>query len=145
MNRKDFLVAIGYTCCGAAMAGLFSGCNTPVHLVQNTQTGNKITIRKSEFTELKKNGNHIREYILVKTDKLQFPICLFRHSEEVYTALLMQCTHRGCELKPEGNFLVCPCHGSEFNNEGIVQNPPAEQNLQTFKTTSDNENIYIQL
>jgi cytochrome b6-f complex iron-sulfur subunit len=66
-------------------------------------------------------------------------------NEDDYSALLLQCTHKGCELQPQGNFLICPCHGSEFTNKGVVQNPPAEQNLKTFKTSTDNENIYIYL
>ena len=57
----------------------------------------------------------------------------------------MQCTHKGCELQAQGDFLICPCHGSEFTNQGVVQNPPAEQDLQTFKISIDNENIYIYL
>ena len=57
----------------------------------------------------------------------------------------MECTHRSCELETEGNYLMCPCHGSEFTNKGIVQNPPAEHNLKTFNLKIDNENIYIQL
>jgi len=65
--------------------------------------------------------------------------------QENYSALLMQCTHKGCELKPQGNYLACPCHGSEFDNKGVVQNPPAEQNLQNFQTKADDKNVYINL
>jgi cytochrome b6-f complex iron-sulfur subunit len=57
----------------------------------------------------------------------------------------LECTHKGCELIPQGDYLVCPCHGSEFSNNGQVLNPPAEDNLKTFITESDNENIYILL
>jgi Rieske Fe-S protein len=60
-----------------------------------------------------------------------------------YSALLTECTHKGCEVKPQGDFLVCPCHGSEFSKTGEVQNPPAENPLKRFKTNSDEKNIYI--
>jgi Rieske Fe-S protein len=57
----------------------------------------------------------------------------------------MECTHKGCELQPHGSYLSCPCHGSEFNNKGAVQNPPAEHSLKTFNVITDNENIYVSI
>ena len=86
-----------------------------------------------------------RKYVLLKSDKFNFPICIFKIGEDTYSALLMECTHNGCELQPQGDNLLCPCHGSEFSNKGVVQNPPAEENLKTFTIKTDNENIYIQL
>jgi cytochrome b6-f complex iron-sulfur subunit len=83
--------------------------------------------------------------VLIRNERFNFPICVYKLDENNYTALLMECTHRSCELQPQGTYLICPCHGSEFNNKGVVQNPPAEQNLRTFKITTDNEHIYIQL
>jgi cytochrome b6-f complex iron-sulfur subunit len=41
--------------------------------------------------------------------------------------------------------MVCPCHAAEFNSKGEVTTGPAEINLKSFFTTTDNENIYIQL
>ena len=86
-----------------------------------------------------------RSYVLVRTDKLEYPICIYKINETDYCSLFMKCTHSGCELNPQSSYLVCPCHGSEFSSRGVVQNPPAEQNLKTFETTTDNENVYVQL
>lgn len=84
-----------------------------------------------------------RKYVLLKSEKFDFPICVFKLSEENYSALLMECTHKGCELHNQGEFLVCPCHGSEFSNKGVVQNPPADQNLKTFSVKTDIDHIYV--
>ena len=86
-----------------------------------------------------------REYIIVRNDKLEFPIYLYRFSETEYSALLMKCTHQGNELNASGDHLHCSAHGSEFNNKGIVAQGPAEKNLRAFKVTVDNQKIFIDL
>lgn len=146
MQRKDFIK----TCCiacvsGTAIASLLQSCGSTNYFALTSFANNQVTIKKTEFVKAGRGKSRLRKYVLVKTDKLSFPVCVYRINEENYSALLMECTHKGCELQPNGNYLVCPCHGSEFTNDGIVQNPPAEENLKTFKTTTDNDNIYIQL
>jgi len=146
MDRRGFIKTCGFACAGGtALALLLQSCASANYFALNTLENNLITIKKSEFIKVDTVRQIQRKYVLVKIDGLSFPICVFKISEGVYSALFMQCTHRGCELQPGGDYLICPCHGSEFTNRGIVQNPPAEENLKTFKTTTDNDNIYIQL
>jgi len=150
MHRKDFIKSCGVLCLGgSALATFLQSCGTTSYIAQSVLADNKLVVKKSEFTEINpgKPGEKTteRKYILVKTEKLEFPVCIYKQNENEYTALYMECTHRGCELKPNAGYLVCPCHGSEFSNKGIVQNPPAENNLKQFQITADNENIYILL
>ena len=146
MDRKEFIKTCGFACMGGAvLTALLQSCASTNYFALTTFENNRITIKKTEFVKVEKNKTVERKYVLIKTDKYNFPIGIYKTSENNYSALLMQCTHKGCELNPHGNYLICPCHGSEFTNKGIVQNPPAEQNLQTFKTSSDIENIYIHL
>jgi len=146
MHRKDFIKTCGMVCFGGITIGsLIQSCGTTSHVAQSVLTNNRLAVKKSEFIEIKNEEKIERKYILVKTEKLEFPVCVYRENENEYTALYMQCTHRGCELQPNAGFIVCPCHGSEFSNKGVVQNPPAENNLKQFQITTDNENIYIQL
>ena len=146
MERREFIKTCGFACLGGVtLSMLLQDCVSSNYFAQNTFENNRIIIKKSEFIEVEKEKQVQRKYVLVKTDKLSFPICLYKLAEEKYSALFMECTHRGCELQPGGDYLTCPCHGSEFTNRGIVQNPPAEENLKTFKTTTDHDNIYIQL
>ena len=100
-----------------------------------------IKINKKEFIDTK---NAERKFIVVRTEKLQFPVCIYKRADE-YNAVYMQCTHQGCELNPNKISLVCPCHGSEFSTTGKVQSPPADKDLKQFNVITDNENIYIQL
>ena len=146
MNRKAFIKICGVACVGAStLSVLLQSCATTNYFAVAVIDDNKISIKKTEFLRIENNKQVTRKYVLIKTEKLSFPICVFKLSNENYSALLMECTHKSCELQPAGNFLTCPCHGSEFTNQGIVQNPPAEENLKSFKISTDNENIYIQL
>ena len=146
MNRKDFIRNAGYAFVGGTAAVvLLQNCATSSYFAPHVLSNNQITIKKLEFVQVEKNKTTERKYVLVKTTRYDFPVCIYKLSEQNYSALLLKCTHKGCELKPHGDFLSCPCHGSEFSNTGAVQNPPAEENLKTFQVKTDNENIYVQL
>lgn len=145
MDRKEFIKTCGLACLGGTAFGmLVESCASVNHYAQATVTDKLITVKKTEFTKMVKGKPVEIYYVIVKTEKLPFPVYL-RKGDGTYTALLMKCTHQGCELQAHGSYLVCPCHGSEFSDHGEVQNPPADQNLLSYKTSSDNENIYIHL
>lgn len=120
-------------------------CASSSYFATTTFSNNKFILPKSEFSELKNGKSIRRKYVLLKNEKLRYPIVVFEIAEGSYSALLMKCTHNGCELQPAGTYLICPCHGSEFDNLGKVQNPPAEQNLQTFQISADDNFIYVQI
>ena len=73
------------------------------------------------------------------------PIYVVRHDNGEYTAVLMKCTHRGCELRAEGALLSCPCHGSEFSDDGRVMQSPATENLQRFTISTEQSSVIIHL
>ena len=146
MDRKEFIKTCGVACFGGSvLITMLESCSSSEYFARTTFESNRIKISKIEFDKVEKGKTVARRFVLVKSEKFTYPLCVYKISEEEYSALLMQCTHNGCELKPQGSYLACPCHGSEFTNRGVVQNPPAEQNLRSFKTSTDNENIYILL
>lgn len=150
MKRNEFVKNCGLLCAGSAFFPFFlEGCVSSSIYSNYILNGNQIVVNKKEFGTSSINPNEdkekIKPYVLLKYDKLDFPICLYHTNTGDYVALLMMCTHKGCELKPQGYTLVCPCHGSEFSEYGIVQNPPAEEKLKRFKVSEDETNIYIYL
>jgi len=146
MNRKEFIKNFGFSCVGGtAVVALLQSCAGTSYFAQNVLSNNQLSVKKTEFVRVENGKTIQRKYVLVKTDKYNFPVCIYKISEDYYSALLLECTHKGCELKPHGDYLSCPCHGSEFSNMGIVQNPPADENLKSLQIKTDNENIYIQL
>jgi Rieske Fe-S protein len=90
-------------------------------------------------------GGEYLKYVVVHNDQLEYPICVYRFSENDYKALLMRCTHQGTELQVFGDRLQCPAHGSEFSNTGAVQNGPADTPLRTFKVSVLPDAIKIKL
>jgi len=72
-----------------------------------------------------------------------FIIVTRNNSTTVFSA---HCTHLGCKIdKSEGNRLVCPCHGSEYNLQGEVIKGPAYKNLKVMPSqiSDDGKNIII--
>ncbi len=142
MDRNAFLKLMGGTCLAASgIPGFLTSCTT-VHRVRVIARGNKLTVSKQEFTE---DPEKPRAVVLVREVSLAFPIALYRSTADDYIGLWMECTHKGCEVKAQPDYLVCPCHGSEYDAKGNVIQGPAEANLKSFSTSTDHENIYIHL
>lgn len=145
MDRKEFLKTCGYACIGiVGFASLLESCTT-AKLVQTTGKNNLLTVSRTEFIEVKKDKTKTRRHILVKTPELDFPIVVYRFSDNEYSALLLKCSHQGSELNVNGDMLSCPAHGSEFSNKGEIIQGPADKTLTSYKVSSDNNNIYIHL
>jgi len=145
MERRKFIK----TCCYSAIAipfgaSFLQSCGA-IYYANSTREAGKLTVARSEFLKVKKNKQVSRNFVLLNTDNLGFPICLYKTDKDSYTASLLKCTHNGCELNVGGGIYSCPCHGSEFSIAGKVLEGPADRDLQTFKTETDNENIYIYL
>ena len=145
MERKDFLKICGGSCLGLIGISILAESCGATHYVQSILTNNIVQVSKTEFIVLKKDKTNFRKYIIVKTDKLDFPIVVYRNSDTDHTALLLRCTHQGVELNVNGDILTCSAHNSEFSNKGEIIQGPAEQKLRSFPVTSDEKNIYLQL
>ena len=111
----------------------------------DTMESNGIVLLKSEFSYQQKDKVLTRAYIIIQNEKLEFPIYVYRFSENEYSALWMKCTHQGAALQASGDHLQCPSHGSEFNNKGIMSNGPAERNLRSFVVSVVEDKIFIDL
>jgi Rieske Fe-S protein len=145
VNRRRFIKQSCLLCAGAGFIPVgLSGCQA-THYVNGTVEATGLVISKSEFTYIKKEQSFTRQYIIVQNEKLEFPIYLYRFSENEYSALWMKCAHQGAELQAAGDHLHCPSHGSEFNNKGIVSNGPAEKNLRSFPVSTLADKIVIDL
>ncbi len=134
-NRRKFVKTTSVLA-GASSCGLISlvGC-TPVKYLSGEVKNNALVIDKSQWGDA--------EFVLVKNKKLPKPIFI-KPTNDGYTALLLECTHKKCGVRPNSRSLKCPCHGSEFDHVGNVLKGPAERNLRSFKIWDDDNSIYIQ-
>lgn len=145
MNRRDFITLSGLAAGMVCTGGLLQACSSQKYISDYKVDGKKLIIKKTDFTFIKKEKRIQRKFVLIKPENTSFPIVVYQVGEAEYTALLLQCSHQGCELTAYETMLVCPCHGAEFNKKGEVTQGPADTNLKFFTTTNDDENIYIQL
>jgi len=145
IDRREFIKQSCVLCIGASvLPAALSGCQA-THYVSGMVEANGISVLKSEFTYVKNEQALTRQYIIVQNDKLEFPIYVYRFSENEYSALWMKCSHQGAELQASGDHLQCPSHGSEFNNKGLVSNGPAEKNLRSFQVSVMVDKLLIDL
>lgn len=146
MNRKDFLVKGCIGCLSAlAVSSGFISCSTTTQYLSGKLGKDGITLVKADFKLSQRGNTDYRSFVIVRNDALKFPICVYRHDENNYSALWMQCAHQGAELQASGDMLTCPAHGSEFNNKGVVTNGPASRNLKTFPVTITDNVLFIDM
>lgn len=144
MDRREFTKSCIACLSAMSLFPFVSGCQS-THYVSGSIEENGISVSKSEFAYVKKERQYLRSYIIVRNEKMEFPIYVYRFNEGDYSAVLMKCTHQGNELSASGDHLTCSAHGSEFTNKGLVAQGPAEKNLRTFNVKVDGDKLLIDL
>lgn len=66
---------------------------------------------------------------------------------DAIVALDDRCTHLGCRQKwnPEKLTFECPCHGSEFDLQGLVKRGPASRPLPKLTVSQDRDDKLLLL
>ncbi len=103
------------------------GCAT-TKVFRGTLTKGRIAVQRKALEFKSKKS----KTVIVKTPELEYPILVVQSGAENYHALSVRCTHQGCHVRPTGNTLTCPCHGSTYDLEGRVIRGPAKAPLQRF-------------
>lgn len=71
-------------------------------------------------------------------------VFLVRDKDGIF-AMLAKCTHLGCKPMWNGKIFHCPCHGSEFTEEGDVIMGPARKHLINLLIKKKGNVLYIYL
>ena len=68
-----------------------------------------------------------------------------RTNDGGFLAVYHRCTHLGCTVPWDqtAQKFVCPCHNSQFNREGVVENPPAPRPLDLFALTIEDGELKV--
>jgi cytochrome b6-f complex iron-sulfur subunit len=53
--------------------------------------------------------------------------------QDGFLALSLVCPHLGCQVNPEESGFACPCHGSQFGNQGQLVRGPAASGLRELR------------
>ena len=145
MERREFIKNSCAACLpGIVLAGMLSSCRS-TRYISGALGKDGLIIDTAEFITKRKDKTVYRSFVIVRNESLQYPVCVYRNSDNEYTALWMQCTHQGAELQASGDRLQCPAHGSEFTNGGKVSNGPADKNLRSFPVSVSDNQIFIDL
>ncbi len=56
-------------------------------------------------------------------------VVLRRQSETEVAAISLVCTHLGCTINRVETGFLCPCHGSQYDSDGLVVGGPAPKTL----------------
>jgi Rieske Fe-S protein len=145
MNRKEFLKTCGFGClAGITGITLLQSCSSS-HILSKEIKGSDILVPISDFEIKKERETTYKKYIIIQNELLKSPICVYRFDATDYAAMLMVCTHQGAELQVFGDKLQCPAHGSEFNNRGVLENGPADEDLRKFPIIIENNILKISL
>lgn len=139
MNRREFLGRVECLGAGAvagAMALPLTGC-IGFHYVNTTLSGNRLVIRLEDLGE--------RRFALLDAPGLMLPLYLYREGEGRFSAVSTRCMHRGCQVEPVADHLVCPCHGSEYTNTGEVLKGPTQRPLRRLPVTVEGDRLVIEL
>lgn len=142
MDRKNFIKNCGFACMSGALTILLPQCNATSKIVSGKIVADDLVVDIADF-EVKKEV--YKNYLIVENEILKYPVCVYRFSENDYSAMFMRCTHQGAELQVFGDKLQCPAHGSEFSNRGVMQTGPASSNLRMFPVTIENNQLKISL
>jgi Rieske Fe-S protein len=62
-------------------------------------------------------------------------LAVIRPAATTVVVLSAVCTHQRCLVDVLGTTLACPCHGSEFGEDGHVHRGPARRPLRTHAAT----------
>ena len=130
MKRRAFLKS---AC--LASACLLPACKSTVQHANAVVENDKIVIDRTAF-----NTNST---VTVAYGK--YAIGVVKLEANNFAASLLSCPHKGCAVAPAKNGFVCPCHGARFDHLGQVIKGPAEQDLTSFDTSSDQQFVIIHL
>lgn len=133
-TRRRFIQVIGTAMAAGSVIGA-AGCAR--YVIQGVIEEDKIRIAQVDLTA--------KPFVVIQTPSLRYPIYVAADSSGQWRALWLRCTHRGCEVQPGENVLICPCHGSEYNRDGTVVQGPAENSLQPFKVSADENYLTIHI
>lgn len=137
VTRRQFLVRALAGTAGAAAGAALPGCapdTSPAPLVDvPAPVGGRITLELARYPDLARPGGAVR----ARAPGLAEPVLLVHAQDGTFAAMASTCTHQGCPVGFARGEVVCPCHGSTFDLQGRVTNPPAVQGLAPYGAFHD--------
>jgi cytochrome b6-f complex iron-sulfur subunit len=138
MDRRAFLHRLERTALGACIAlPVIAGACASVQYVPGDLRDGLVYV---PLARLAADGT-----ALVEVPGMDLPLFVRRVASSEAIALSTRCKHRGCQVDPEVDRLVCPCHGSEYALDGAVLKGPTQRPLDRFAVRESGDSLVIEL
>lgn len=123
IDRRTFLSALGWG--GVGISGLIAAIGNLFYLKPAVDYGPPTLIRAGKPEEYKEGIKEVleNERVVIVRDKKGF------------AAISVTCTHLGCTVRTSDAGFECPCHGSQFDNDGFVTGGPAPKPLDWYQVS----------
>jgi cytochrome b6-f complex iron-sulfur subunit len=123
MDRRTFLTALGLG--GVGFSALIAAVGNLLYLKPAVDYGPPSVIRAGRPAEYKEGIKEVMEdqRVVVVRDRKGF------------AAISITCTHLGCTVRTSDAGFECPCHGSQYDNDGFVTGGPAPRPLDWYQVS----------
>ncbi|TAK58129.1 MAG: ubiquinol-cytochrome c reductase iron-sulfur subunit [Bacteroidetes bacterium] len=123
IDRRTFLTALGWI--GVGLSAAVAALGNLLYLKPAVDYGPPTLIRAGKPDEYKEGIKEVLENdrIAIVRDKKGF------------AAISVTCTHLGCTVRTSDAGFECPCHGSQFDNDGLVTGGPAPRPLDWYQVS----------
>jgi cytochrome b6-f complex iron-sulfur subunit len=123
MDRRKFLSTLGWA--GVSLSAAFAAIGNFLYLKPAVDYGPPTRIRVGKPEDYKEGIKEVmeNERIVVVRERQGF------------AAISVKCTHLGCTVRTSDSGFECPCHGSQFDNDGFVTGGPAPAPLAWYQVS----------
>ena len=103
--------------------------------------GGKVTFPIGDHPDLASVGGAVTG----KPEGLGLPLTVLRFSATELRAFDSTCTHLECTVRHSSRDrrFKCPCHGSQYGEDGSVLSPPAAKPLRTYAASFDGTTVTV--
>jgi len=139
-SRRELLYGLGAAAAGIALINCMQqGSSLPSATTSSCGTGLCIDLGNAANKDLLAVGG------AMLVDSAHDTIMVIRTSDTAVLALSAICTHAGCSMDyvASSHRLNCPCHGSQFNEQGQAVVGPARSPLKSYVATLANNVITV--
>lgn len=130
MDRKKFIASVGI----GASSLVLSACLGGLSSCKKATAKVDFTLDVSTGTLASNGGYLVKDGVIVA-----------RTNSGMYIAVAAACTHEGTNVKYNAseNDFVCPNHGAQFDNSGVVTKGPANTNLKKYNTSLSGSSLRV--
>ncbi len=121
IDRRTFLSTLGWF--GVAISGAIAVMGNLLYLKPAVDYGPPSRIRAGKPEDYKEGIKEVME-----NDRV-----VVVREKQGFAALSVKCTHLGCTVAASEGGFSCPCHGSQFDNDGFVTGGPAPAPLDWYQ------------